>query len=76
MEHQNPDDFYNSEAATQMVKEYRSVQVSSCQLLKSEMRLLRSLVEILLQLSPPDRQLRRQIYDRLLSCVDRLEKLC
>ena len=41
-----------------------------------ELKLMRSLLEILLSLSPADQQLGKQIYDRLVSSVDRLEKLC
>ena len=41
-----------------------------------EIKLQRVLLNILLNLSPADQALGREIYDRLLQCVARLEKLC
>jgi len=43
---------------------------------KLELRLQRILLAILVVLEPENQELGRQIYERLLSCVDRLEKLC
>jgi len=41
-----------------------------------EIKLQRILLAILMALTPEEQDLGRQIYDRLVSCVDRLEKLC
>lgn len=41
-----------------------------------EVKLQRTLLQVLVSLSPADQQLGRETYARLLSCVDRLEKLC
>jgi len=41
-----------------------------------ELRLQRILLTILETLTPEEQELGSQIYDRLISCVDRLEKLC
>jgi len=44
--------------------------------IRLELRLQRILLAILMGLTPEDQELGSQIYDRLISCVDRLEKLC
>jgi len=41
-----------------------------------ELRLQRILLTILMMLSPENQELGSKIYERLLSCVDRLERLC
>lgn len=41
-----------------------------------ELRLQRILLCVLMTLTPESQELGTQVYERLLSCVDRLEKLC
>jgi len=41
-----------------------------------ELKLQRILLAILMTLTPEEQDLGAQIYTRLISCVDRLEKLC
>ena len=41
-----------------------------------EIKLQRTLLKVLMSLSPADQQLGRQVYERLVSCVDRLDRLC
>jgi len=44
--------------------------------IRLELRLQRVLLSILMTLTPESQELGVQIYERLLTCVDRLEKLC
>ena len=44
--------------------------------IRLELKLQRILLEVLMTLTPDAQELGSQVYERLLSCVDRLEKLC
>jgi len=41
-----------------------------------ELRLQRILLSVLVTLTPESQELGNQVYERLICCVDRLEKLC
>ena len=64
-----------ADALERQIKSMRSLLLYRRRL-RLEIRLQRVLLNILISLSPDDKQLGTQVYNRLLDCVARLEKMC